>query len=457
MATKSNRGKKRLLVIGLDGAEPGAVFGPLMPVMPNLTSICQKGVFGPLQSTDPPVTIPSWVSMFTGKDPGQLGLYGFRIRRDRTYGGLAPTTSRDVRSPRVWDTLSSLGLECLLLGIPGTYPPWPLRGKMVSGPLTPDRRSTLVWPGYYRDELDLLAGRGGYAPDVEDYRTQDKSQLIGRIKDVSNRRFKVAKSWAAQADWDLMVMVEMGTDRIHHGFWRFFDPTHPGYQRHSQFTSVIPDYYSMIDRQLGQLLALAGPSTSLLVVSDHGSMPMHGSVAVNQWLIEQGDLVLRLKPETPRALSPEMVDWEKTKAWADGGFYARIWINLQDREPLGKIQRKDYDSYRRDLAERFSKMEIGSTLPSNKVIFPDLEYSQLRGLAPDLMVYFGDLALRATAQVGLSSVFGDSNDTGPDDANHSKNGIFVFWDPSMKKESLPKPASVTDIHSLILRYFVEHI
>jgi len=48
------------------------------------------------------------------------------------------------------------------------------------------------------------------------------------------------------------------------------------------------------------------------------------------------------------------------------------------------------------------------------------------GVAPDLIVYFGDLNWRSVGSVGLRTILTYENDTGPDDANHDYNGIFIL-------------------------------
>jgi len=75
---------KRLLIIGLDCAPPSLIFDRA-DKLPNLNRLMTDGVSGPLRSCDPPITIPAWMVMATGKDPGQLGLYGFRHRRGYEY------------------------------------------------------------------------------------------------------------------------------------------------------------------------------------------------------------------------------------------------------------------------------------------------------------------------------------------------------------------------------------
>ena len=46
------------------------------------------------------------------------------------------------------------------------------------------------------------------------------------------------------------------------------------------------------------------------------------------------------------------IDWSKTKAWSSGGYYARIFMNVQGREPNGIIAPADYERERDELARR---------------------------------------------------------------------------------------------------------
>ena len=60
------------------------------------------------------------------------------------------------------------------------------------------------------------------------------------------------------------------------------------------------------------------------------------------------------------------------------------------------------------------------------MIRPQDAYPEVRGVAPDLLVYFGDLAWRSVGQVGTGEIFTYENDTGPDGANHDRTGVFVM-------------------------------
>ena len=81
------RRKPRVAIIGLDCAEPFLVFDRFANHLPNITALRQRGLYGKLESVIPAITVPAWSCMTSGKDPGTLGIYGFRNRSDYTYKG----------------------------------------------------------------------------------------------------------------------------------------------------------------------------------------------------------------------------------------------------------------------------------------------------------------------------------------------------------------------------------
>ena len=75
---------RKALIIGLDSAPAEIVFDRRKE-FPNLNRLLENGSYGTMRSSDPPITIPAWMVMSTGKDAGRLGLYGFRHRTGPAY------------------------------------------------------------------------------------------------------------------------------------------------------------------------------------------------------------------------------------------------------------------------------------------------------------------------------------------------------------------------------------
>jgi predicted AlkP superfamily phosphohydrolase/phosphomutase len=416
---------KRLAIIGLDCAAPALVFDRFAADLPNLRRLMDAGSWGPLLSCDPPITVPAWSCMTASRDAGQLGFYGFRNRGNYSYEAYQIADSRSVRVPRLWEILSQAGHDVIVHGVPQTYPVTPVRGAMVSCFLTPSTKSQYTYPAELKPIVEQVAG--GYVLDVEDFRTDDKRALLGRIHDKTAKHFKVARHLLTTQPWQFFMMVEMGVDRVHHGFWRFMDPANRNYQPGNPLEDSIREYYRAVDREVGEVLALIPSDCAVMVVSDHGAKSMEGGVCVNEWLIEHGYLTLKEYPNKPTPITAAAIDWDKTRAWGDGGYYARIFLNVRGREPQGTIAAGDYEAMRSQLAKELEAICDAQGRPlGTRALRPQDIYREVGGVAPDLIVYFGDLNWRSVGSVGLGNILTYENDTGPDDANHDYNGIFIL-------------------------------
>jgi predicted AlkP superfamily phosphohydrolase/phosphomutase len=417
----------RVAVIGLDCATPALLFDRYAGVMPNVRSLMEGSLHGELQSITPPITVPAWACAMTGKTPGRLGIYGFRNRKDTSYEGLSIATSLAVKEPSVWDLLGEAGKRSLLIGVPPAYPIKPVEGWRVSCFLTPPSAERYTWPEDLKAEVEEEVG--DYIFDIPNFRQQGAEFVLRQAHEMTKRRFKVARRFVRDKPWDFFMMVEMGLDRLHHVFWHYCDPQHPKYQPGNPFESAFEDYYRMVDAEIGSLLEALPDDVVTILMSDHGAQAMSGGVCFNDWLIAEGYLTLNGRVDGPTPIAEAPIDWSTTAAWGDGGYYGRLFLNVRGREPEGAIAPADYDTVRDEIAGKLETMKgpDGSTL-ANRVIKPQEAYSEVRGVAPDLLVYFADLAWRSVGTVNMEGgeVFTYENDTGPDGANHDVKGVFVL-------------------------------
>ncbi len=205
----------KVMIIGLDCAEPTLVFDRWRDELPTLGSLIDAGAYGELTSVIPPITVPAWSCMMSSRTPGDLGVYGFRNRSDHSYDGLFIANGSAIREPRLWDLLSRKGKRSIVVGVPGTYPPRPLNGALVSCFLTPSTEYQYTYPPMLRREVEEVVGE--YLFDCPNFRTEDKDDLLRQLYDMTDRRFALCEHLLSTKPWELFVMVEMGTDRIHHG------------------------------------------------------------------------------------------------------------------------------------------------------------------------------------------------------------------------------------------------
>lgn len=442
-----------LLTIGLDCAEPSLIFDRWRDDLPNLSRLMQQGSYGKLESCIPAITVPAWSCMTSGRDPGELGIYGFRNRVDRSYQNLAIANGRFVKVPRLWDILGENDWRVAVIGVPGTYPPQIVNGALISCFLTPNTETQFTHPPGLGTQISSWVNR--YLFDVPNFRSDEKDRILRDIYDLCNQSFTLGLQLLEEYEPDFLMLVDMGMDRIHHAFWKHFDDRHPLHVPNSPYAKVIHDYYCHVDRCIGQLLQHCSEETVVLIVSDHGAQPLMGGFCLNEWLERLGYLVLKDKPTTPTRLEKVDIDWSQTKAWGAGGYYGRIFMNVEGREPQGIIPLADYQKERQKLAEKLATIPDPQGNPLGvKAYTPQELYRRVRGIAPDLIVYFRELAWRSLGSVGTDGLYSLENDTGPDDANHAQHGILIHYDPQQPRNGQEiENAQIYDIlPTLLFRY-----
>ncbi len=457
-AFKFARGaKKRVLILGLDCAEPSLVFRQYKDELPNLGYLMNKGAWGPLESVTPPITVPAWACSTTSKDPGTLGVYGFRNRADYSYERMTIANARSINEPAVWDYLGRAGKQSYLIGVPPSYPPKPVQGAVVGCFLSPNTKSRYTYPENLKEEIAQVAPN--YAVDVDNFRTENKQWLLERIYEMTEARFKVIQHLMKTRDWDLMMSVEIGVDRLHHGFWKYHDPKHIKHEPGNPFLYSIHDYYVWLDRQIGATLELIDDHTSVIVMSDHGAQRMDGGICINEWLVNEGYLTLDEKPEGVIPLLKAKVNWSKSRAWGEGGYYSRIFMNVQGREPDGAIPPSQYEKVRDELIERISAIPDPNGKPiGTKVYKPQSIYRASNAIPPDLIVIFGGLYWRSVGSLGLNTIHTFENDTGPDDANHAQYGMYIYFDPQRDLGGRELPdLKLVDVGPTVLNEFGEAV
>jgi len=310
----------KVFVIGLDCAPPELIFDAWHDELPNFRSLMDQGAYGQMFSSTPAITVPAWSSMTSSKDPGVLGFYGFRNRSDYSYDNRYIATGQSVKEKRIWDILGEHGKQCIIVGVPQTYPVKPVNGHLISSFLTPSTtnpNTKWTYPSDLRGEIEQLLHPEIYDVDVPQFRTDDKEFLLQQIFDMTRKRFKVLRHLLKEKPWDFFMFVEMGVDRIHHGFWAHHDTNHRSHDPNSPFVNSIKDYYLYLDQEIGALLELLPQEAHVIVISDHGVKKMDGGICINEWLQREGHLTLLDEPPENRLSSFEKVevDWSKTKAW----------------------------------------------------------------------------------------------------------------------------------------------
>lgn len=438
----------KICVLGLDCAAPDVVFGD--PRLQNIRRLMGSGVYGRLESVIPPITVPAWMCMATSQDPGSLGVYGFRNRTNYSYDKMGVVNSASITAPAIWDYLEREGKKSIIVGVPPNFPPRRVNGVSIGCFLTPDTsKSNFTYPPHIKQKLTELVGQ--YPTDAKNFRTDRKDWLKEEIFSVSRKQWQVVRWLVKEQPWDYFQFVDIGLDRMHHGFWNFFDPKHVHFEAGNPYQDAIPEYYRWLDEQIGAVLEMLSEDTIVLLVSDHGAQRLDGGFAINEWLIREGLLVLHEYPTLLTPFEKLNIDWSKTRVWSEGGYYARVFFNVQGREPEGVIPQESYESFQNEMKTRLEGLEDDKGQPMHSLVFKPKEiYRQVRNIAPDLVVHFGGLYWRSIGSVGYGAVHVQENDTGPDACNHAQFGMFILNAPNLAIKGEYQGARLLDIAPTLL-------
>jgi predicted AlkP superfamily phosphohydrolase/phosphomutase len=431
---------RRVIVVGLDCAPASLVFDRLAPRLPFLRSMVRRGATGVLRSCDPPITVPAWAVMTSGRDAGELGIYGFR---DRVEGqrALRTATSEDLALPRVWDILSERGLRSSVLFVPPSHPARAPEGvELVSCLLAGASPSTSPTSLAAALPFDLRAD-----VTTEDERSPDT--LLAALEGQIHRHFALFEHTLRERPSDFAMMVEMAPDRLHHGLWPALDPGDPRHARFAAWRRRAEDVYVLLDSKLARL-AEQYPDATLIVVSDHGARPLLGGVYVNEVLRRAGLLVLEREPDATTPLAAASVDWSRTRAWAEGGYYARVFVN--DRVCFADAPSLDRDAVLDEIERALAA--VPSERP-HRFVRPPAIFRRAEGRPPDLLAYFGDLALRSLGAVGAGSILASADEVetapGRGGCNHDWDGIFLAVGPGIARRAVAD-AQLIDVARTLL-------
>ena len=290
--------KMRVLLVGWDAAD-WRVITPLLDGghMPNLAGLVERGVCGRLATIQPPLSPMLWTSIATGKRAWKHGIHGF-TEVDAATGGVRPISSHSRTCKAVWNILHQRGLTSHVCGWWPSHPAEPIRGGMVSNhyqtavaPLDkpwPIRPGT-VHPPELAEALaalrvhphaltgDMLRHFVPGAPEIDQEKDRRLGSLAKILAECSSVHAAATHLMLHRLDWDFAGVYYDAIDHFSHGFMRYHPPRLEWVSEKDfrLYQGVINAAYVYHDMMLGALLRIAGPETTVLVISDHGFHPDH--------------------------------------------------------------------------------------------------------------------------------------------------------------------------------------
>ncbi|CAN5386789.1 hypothetical protein BH09PLA1_BH09PLA1_23560 [soil metagenome] len=294
----SERLAKKVLLIGWDSAD-WKLIQPLMDAghMPALASLVENGVMGNLSTLKPVLSPILWNSIATGKRADKHGILGF-VEPNPEGTGVRTVASTSRKCKAIWNILTQRRMKTNVIGWYASHPAEPIDGvcvtehfahydKQLRDPSTPPPPQSLH-PAALADSLVDLRVRPW---DIGPEHLSPIMPKIGEIPDekagpIGGARKMLARCATIHAiateliehqPWDLTAIYYETLDHFGHGFMSFHPPKmdHVSAQEFEWYKDVMNGVYMFHDLMLGRLLHLAGPDTTVMLVSDHGFYSDH--------------------------------------------------------------------------------------------------------------------------------------------------------------------------------------
>ena len=273
----------KAFIVGIDSLDITLV-DRFINDLPNLAKLRSQSPKFDFKSVYPPDSVTCWSSIYTGWNPARHGLLFFSDPLDK----VTTTTTTDVdnmilRGKAFWDSAGKQEKSVCLVFPHVCYPVWQVNGVMIgrSSSITV-KKSIQSNPPEIRDRIKDLALESIKAyPESPERFLKQAEQLIMNESEAALRLYK-------KQDWDLFFVYSGTLDFISHHFWNKFDELDPSFKP-GPYSSVIPKFYKLYDKVIGEYLKALADDTVAIIVSDHG----HGrrpsnTVNLNLMLRDQG-------------------------------------------------------------------------------------------------------------------------------------------------------------------------
>lgn len=503
---------ERILLVGLDGMTYD-IMKPLAEqgVMPTCHDLMQRGSWGVLRSTIPPLTGPAWTSFYTGKMPGNHGLFDFfkPSAVDNAVGiGRRLINSREVDGRALWHILSDHDLTSLVLNVPVTYPPSRIKGAMFTGMLTPSVQGNLTYPeGLYSKYQPEL---GDYTITInwQSYSENDAHRFVQDLIHCQHQRTRyTARLMDDWPDWNLCFPCFTETDRIQHALWHYIDPAEVDQLRSQgryddSVRQLVLEFYRQCDADIKVLIEKAGGrNVPVFFVSDHGFGPLRGKVMMNHHFAQQGLLAAKqakvrqailmilwrkayqkalksvgllkwYKARQSRAVTTrvsgaaktiydifyESIDWERTKVYLGSNTEGALYMNVKGRKLYGDvdpgiIEPEDYLAVRAEIINALKAIrnpDTGRPMLTYVGTREEAYPGKYCDIAPDIVFFFEDGAWLGDFQLGKGAFKPADWKTGS--GTHRLDGCFLACGPGIARNPGGINTAIWNVTPTLLAY-----
>ena len=455
------------VLIGLDGAT-FTILDHLVEngTMPFLAQFIKTGARANLLSTANPLTPPAWVSLMTGRSPGEHGVIDFIWSEERKSDHYFTLYNyRDIHCETIWELVSRQGGRISSLNFPMMSPPPAVSGAIVPGLVSWKHLKMNVYPPELYDRMKALPG---FSPKdlAWDFDLEKKAERGVPVEEYEKwitfhiRRekqwFVILRDLMQKTPSDLTAMLFDGTDKISHMGWRFLDPAF--YPKNptpfeQKIRNLCLDFFKELDGFIADICRMAGPQAHVFMASDHGFGPSTFVFRVNTWLHEQGYLTWKSMEgldEKERQSAEKLadrhfvyLDWDKTTAYARTTTSNGIYIRVAREPGQTGVPPEQYEAFRDALKAKLLALKnpADGTPVVKRVLTREEAYPGSNNRqAPDLTLVMSDYSF--VSILNRQPVVCQRPEV---EGTHYPEGIFMAHGPGIRPGTKLPLLSILDI------------
>ncbi|HUP44259.1 MAG TPA: alkaline phosphatase family protein [Thermoanaerobaculia bacterium] len=271
----------RVAVIGLDGADWDLLSElSIDGRIPNLRALIRGGTTATLQTIQPTVAPLAWTTAATGLPADRHGIYDF-------FASGSPIDAYARRAPAVWEIAEAFGRNSLVVNWWAAWPPstetitvYDTPAQHLPGAIHPPelgpRVASVSVPmetvGYDQVRRFLNISAAEYQQAVQSRNAADPAMVMREVLAKTWTDHRVALDLYQQKTPVLTMIHYEGTDVVNHLGAPFHPPQRSGISAsdYRKYWPLVANYYSEIDRLIGEWIQVLSDDTTVIVMSGYG-------------------------------------------------------------------------------------------------------------------------------------------------------------------------------------------
>jgi predicted AlkP superfamily phosphohydrolase/phosphomutase len=469
--------------------------------LPTFARFIEEGVRAELSTPAAQLPDTVWSAVYTGSNPAALEKY-FYVQYDPATFNLRHVQDDEISRTPFWDYLSDAGITVGVADAPKFRLSARIKGYQITNwgaHATKTARASA--PASMLGDVMSRFGRHPVGDcDAVDARPRPLAGLRRRVLDGVAAHGRLFRWLMDERPVDVFFGAFSAPHCIGHHYWHWIDPTHPNHGQPDEYglADSIEQVYRAIDREVGELVARAGPQARVLLFAAHGMGPVYHATwnlteildrlgfgrsasaeapaeardraaRANPWRtlkrVMPGRLQYAIKSMLPVRMQDELLfrwyardrDWSGRKAFSvpNNDSVGAIRVSVKGRDLHGLVE--PGEPYRRFCDELAAALaELTDPVTGRPVVSRiTLAYREFHGpfldRIPDVMVLWDSSfpwhAVKSP-RFGTLQIATQDARTG----SHTPHGFLLGVGPGLPRGEAIEGASVYDIAPTVLEY-----